>query len=131
LSILLDTHFALWLTEGGSDLTAPERGFIERNSARLVMSAVSIWEIRLKWYSFRASGARKGETDPADVLATMSEMKIAILPLTAVHAATVLNQAVTHHDPFDELLLAQAQAERLRLLTRDRELLGHPLAIGA
>jgi PIN domain nuclease of toxin-antitoxin system len=131
LSILLDTHFALWLTQGGSNLSASERKFIAANAADLVVSAVSIWEVRLKWYSFRVSGARKGEANPADVLVAMAGMCVAILPLTAAHAATILQQALAHQDPFDELLLAQAQVEGLRLLTRDRELLGHPLAIGA
>ncbi len=131
MNVLLDTHFALWLTQGGINLTISERKFISINAADLLVSAVSIWEIRLKWYSFRTSGARKGNADPADVLAAMTAMRVSILPLTANHATTVLHQKLAHQDPFDELLIAQGQAEGLRLLTRDRALLAHPLAMAA
>lgn len=51
----------------------------------------------------------------------------AFLPLTPQHAATELVPGLGHKDPFDELLLVQAQVEGLRLLTRDSKLLDHPL----
>lgn len=129
MRLLLDTHFALWLTRGGGNLTEVERRLIEAHSADVMVSTVSIWEVRLKWHSFHASGARKGAADPADVLATMAGMGFAMLPLLPGHAIAVLDVPLRHSDPFDELLLAQAQIEGLRLLTRDRALIGHPLAI--
>ena len=49
--------------------------------------------------------------------------------MTMVHACKSLEVAIPHRDPFDELLLAQAQEEGLRLLTVDRRLVGNPLAI--
>ncbi|MFL5285796.1 MAG: PIN domain-containing protein [Rhodopila sp.] len=49
-----------------------------------------------------------------------------LLPLTASHAAARLAQPLQHKDPFDELLLVQAQEEGMRLLTRDARLVGHP-----
>lgn len=48
--------------------------------------------------------------------------------MTAQHAAAELIPPLTHKDPFDELLLVQAQEEGMRLLTRDAKLMGHPLA---
>ncbi len=45
------------------------------------------------------------------------------------HAARTLETPLDHKDPFDELLLVQAQEENLKLLTADRQLLDHPLAI--
>ena len=53
-----------------------------------------------------------------------------LLPLTARHAAAVLTHPIGHRDPFDEVLLVQAQEEGMRLLTRDEKLAGHPLAVG-
>jgi PIN domain nuclease of toxin-antitoxin system len=50
------------------------------------------------------------------------------LPLVPRHALAPLSPPATHKDPFDEMLLIQAQVEGLRLLTRDRALLDHPLA---
>ncbi len=52
-----------------------------------------------------------------------------ILPLTPDHAITPLDTPLAHTDPFDELLLVQAQVEGLRFLTRDSKLLDHPLAV--
>ena len=51
-----------------------------------------------------------------------------LLSLSARHAATQLEQPLAHKDPFDELLLVQAQTEGMRLLTRDTKLAAHPLA---
>ena len=129
MKLLLDTHFAVWLTLGGENLIVPERRLIVANAADLTVSAVSIWELRLKWHSFHASGARKGPADPADVLAAMIGSGCAILPITADHVATVLEVPLDHGDLFDELLLVQAQVEGLRLLTRDRAMAGHPLVV--
>ena len=89
---------------------------------------MSIWEIRLKWEALHASGDRKGPLDPAQALQILAAQAIDFLALTAAHAVTRLSVTIPHRDPFDELLLAQAQAEGLRLLTRDRNLVGHPLA---
>ena len=49
--------------------------------------------------------------------------------MTPAHAARPLETPLPHRDPFDELLLVQAQEEGLKLLTRDRLLTGHPLAV--
>ena len=51
-----------------------------------------------------------------------------LLPLTARHAATELASPLPHRDPFDELLLVQAQVEEMQLLTRDRAFQGQPSA---
>ena len=95
----------------------------------LVLSAVAVWELRLKWHSFHISGRRKGLVNPAAVVAFAAEMGWELLPLTARHAAAELAHPLEHKDPFDELLLVQAQEEGMRLLTRDSKLAGHPFAL--
>jgi PIN domain nuclease of toxin-antitoxin system len=67
--------------------------------------------------------------DPASVVAFAAAMDWELLSLTARHAAAELAQPLGHKDPFDELLLVQAQEEGMRLLTRDAKLIGHPFAI--
>lgn len=93
------------------------------------VSAASIWEIRIKFQSVYKSGERKIETSPDDALCLVDRLNFQLLPITGSVAARILNDPITHHDPFDELLLVQAQEGSLRLLTRDRLLLNHPLAI--
>ena len=94
----------------------------------LVLSAVSVWELRLKWQSFHISGVRKGSIGPSAVVAFAAAIGWEIMPLTARHAASSLSHPLQHSDPFDEMLLVQAQEEGMHLLTRDAKLLTHPLA---
>ena len=96
--------------------------------APLFVSAVTVWELRLKWRSLYASGERKGPIEPASVLVFGAAMGWEFLPLSARHAAATLRRPLSHKDPFDELLLVQAQEEDMRLLTRDGRLASHPFA---
>jgi PIN domain nuclease of toxin-antitoxin system len=84
--------------------------------------------MRLKWSAFHRSGDRKSRLDPVAVLEALEGQALTYLPLTLRHAATPLATPVPHKDPFDELLLVQAQVEGLKLLTADGKLRGHPLA---
>ena len=95
----------------------------------LVLSSVAVWELRLKWHSFHISGERKGPVGPGTMVAFARAIGWSFLPMTAEHASTPLAPPLEHKDPFDELLLVQAQVEGLRLLTRDARLAGHPLAM--
>ena len=93
------------------------------------MSAVSIWEMRLKYRAVHASGARKSPFDPGEVVAALEGLDMIFLTMTERHAACELESPLSHKDPFDEILLVQAQEEGLKLLTMDRQIIGHPLAI--
>ncbi len=127
MKLLLDTHYVYGLSGSPGRLLEREEKFLKTYSQRFIVSAVSIWEIRLKWRAFDRAGARKGPADPKDVLEVLTKEFVEFLSLTPAHAAAELEQPIAHRDPFDELLLAQAQTEGLKLLSRDRELLGHPL----
>ena len=79
------------------------------------------------------SAARKGERrsrfSPEDVVAALDEQGMTFLPMIMRHAANELETPLDHWDPFDESLMVQAQEEGLRLLTMDRRLVSHPLAV--
>lgn len=127
MKLLLDTHIAYWLAVERDALTGHEMATLVSADQTLIVSAVSIWELRLKWHSFHRSGARKGPGDPMPALGALTRMGVSIIPLDAQTAAAPLLVPIDHKDPFDELLLVQAQQEGARLLTRDRALLAHPL----
>ncbi|MGD0108687.1 MAG: type II toxin-antitoxin system VapC family toxin [Rhodopila sp.] len=129
MRLLLDTHIAIWAALDPDALTEAERRRMAGADTPLVLSAVAVWELRLKWHSFHISGTRKGPVDPAAVVAFAAAIDWELLPLTARHAAAELAQPLGHKDPFDELLLVQAQEEGMRLLTRDAKLIGHPLTV--
>lgn len=129
MRLLLDTHIAVWAALDLDALTEDERGWMAAPGTPLVLSAVAVWEPRLKWHSLHISDARKRPIDPAAVVTFGTAMNWKMLPLTARHAAAGLPQPLAHKDPFDELLLVQAQEEGMRLLTRDGKLVGHPFAL--
>lgn len=111
-----------------SQLLPREREVLDSEDNQIIVSPVSIWEIRLKWASSYASGTRKGVLDPIDALAYVRSAELSMLLLDLETAATPLLVPLAHKDQFDELLLVQAQQSGSRLFTRDRLLLAHPLA---
>lgn len=129
MRLLLDTHIAIWAALDPNALLEFERRQMAGADAPLVLSAVAVWELRLKWHSFAISGGRKGPVAPGAVVAFAAAIDWEFLPLTARHAAAELVHPLEHKDPFDELLLVQAQEEGMRLLTRDSKLVGHPCAV--
>jgi len=129
LKLLLDTHIAIWAALDPTTLSKAESDLMARKGTTLVLSAVAVWELRLKWHSFHISGSRKGSIDPTAVVDFAEAIGWEFLPLTARHAAAHLTHPLKHKDSFDELLLVQAQEEGMRLLTRDFKLAGHPFAL--
>ena len=87
--------------------------------------------MRLKYRAHHPSGTRKSPFNPNAVVAMIERQDMTLLSMTMQHAARELESPIPHKDPFDELLLVQAQEEGLGFLTVDRQLIGHPLAITA
>ncbi len=112
MRLLLDTHVFLWVVAGSRELKAPARRLLDA-ADEIHVSAASIWEIAIK--------ARLGrlEADPFAVAALIEPSGLRALPVTDAHAAGVTRLEPLHGDPFDRLLLAQALAEPLRLITAD------------
>ena len=129
MRILLDTSFLYGLMASHGDSPESVRGILDGYGPELFVSAVSIWEMRLKYRALHPSGDRKSPYNPNDVVAMLRGHQVKFVPLGAHHAACSLETPLPHKDPFDELLLVQAQEEGLSLLTSDRLLAGHPLAI--
>jgi PIN domain nuclease of toxin-antitoxin system len=112
MRLLLDTHIFLWAVAGSPQLKTAGRRLIE-SADEVYVSAASIWEVAIK--------ARLGKikADANALAAAIEASGFVELPVTAVHAAGVAQLALHHNDPFDRLLLAQALAEPLKLLTVD------------
>ena len=129
MRILLDTSYLYDLMEAPGKFSDAEHRFFDEQEARIYVSAVSVWEMRLKYHACHPSGGRKSPFDPNDVISVLEGQDVILLPMTMSHAAQTLEAPIDHEDPFDELLLVQAQEEGLKLLTADRQIIGHPLAI--
>ena len=112
MRLLLDTHIFLWAVQGNSSLKPRVRRIMEE-AEQIYVSAASIWEIAIK--------ARLGkiEASAVDLVEAIEESGFLELPVRALHAVRVAELPLHHTDPFDRLLISQAMAEPLRLLTVD------------
>ena len=110
MNLLLDTHILIWWDEGRR-LSAEAREAIAE--AELVfVSAASAWEVAIK--------IGLGRLRPSRTVAQAAEESGFLeLPVTFQHAELVATLPPHHRDPFDRLLVAQALAEKLTLVTRD------------
>ena len=115
MRLLLDTHLLLWAAASSKRLPREARELMEDDSNDVYYSAASIWEIAIK-SSLRRKDFR---IDLPRLLATLPEMGLVELPITAAHAAGVTGLPPIHRDPFDRLLIAQSITEPLTLLTND------------
>lgn len=122
MRLLLDTHVVLAWLLGDSDLGAQARRQLEDDSNQLIVSAVVVWEVAIK----RALGKLEVPmTFVADVVAS-DALK---LPVTLEHAAGVEHLPHHHRDPFDRLLVAQAQLEGATLVSSDRRLRAYDVPV--
>jgi PIN domain nuclease of toxin-antitoxin system len=118
MTLLLDTHTLLWFLTNNPSLSARARGAIEDSANAARVSAASLWEVAIKF----ALGKLKLPAPYLEIFPHQLEMNgFDLLPITPVHCATLLTLPFHHRDPFDRLLLAQAKAESLTLVTDDRQ----------
>ena len=114
--LLLDTHVLLWSLTEPQKLSRRTRDALEDAQNEVFASSVSVWEIAVK----RALGKLKA---PDNLEASIKEQDFIPLNLTFLHAEQAGALPPHHGDPFDRMLIAQAQVEGLILVTRDARIL--------
>jgi PIN domain nuclease of toxin-antitoxin system len=116
MNLLLDTHVLIWWLEKNRRLGTRVKKMLEGGAARPVVSAVSIWEMAIKM----ALG-RLEMSDPLEdwMPRLRDEWGVRELPISFAHAAAVRSLPARHSDPFDRMLVAQAQCEGLTVVTGD------------
>ncbi len=116
MRVLLDTHAFLWWVLEDSRLSARARTVITAPEAEVLVSAVSAWEIAIK-----AADHRLDLPEPAQAYVPnrIAANDFVELPITVEHAVAVAGLPPIHRDPFDRLLVAQAQVEGIPIVTSD------------
>lgn len=115
-SLLLDTNVVVWLLLGDSgSIPVQVQHELEDINNRVVVSALSVWEIALK------RSLDKLAIDD-NWLQALAGLDLSQMPITANHAAAIQDLPFHHRDPFDRLLVATAMSERLTLVSADRQL---------
>jgi PIN domain nuclease of toxin-antitoxin system len=117
LRLLLDTHALLWVIEGNPRLSRRAAEAINAPDAEMLVSAVSAFEICLK---FRL-GKLPGSAALAErFAATIASLDCTPLPVTIAHASLAGSLDIAHKDPFDRLLIAQARIERVPMVSNEK-----------
>jgi PIN domain nuclease of toxin-antitoxin system len=116
MRILLDTHFFIWWDSEPQLLSPHARKLCEDAENTLVLSVVSIWEMQIK----QQLGKMKLRLPISELIADQQkENGIEILPVNLPHVLALEKLPLHHKDPFDRLLIAQANAEGIEILSVD------------
>jgi PIN domain nuclease of toxin-antitoxin system len=119
VSYLLDTDVFLWAAMQPGELSSKVRRLLENPANALVVSAASAWEIATKFRLGKLPSAKAIVGDFDDVTRRLGAQ---VLPVTHVHALRAGGYRQGHPDPFDLMLIAQAEIEGLPLISKDRAL---------
>jgi len=114
--ILLDTHSLLWYLTDDDQLPKSRKGEIDDENILCFVSMASFWEIAIK----QSLNKLSINTNLDVVLNQIQNTSIIFLPIKTDHIKQVVNLPFHHRDPFDRLIIAQAQAENLTIVTRDK-----------
>lgn len=122
MQLLLDTHAFLWWLDDSPKLGPQARAAIGDGGNAVFVSAASAWEIAVK----RASGKLDA---PGDIAEWIAQCDFGDLPIEVEHAVAAAELPRHHTDPFDRMLIAQAQLEELTLVAHDDELGKYDVAV--
>ncbi len=115
MKILLDTHIYIWWLMESPRLSDAARRMIGQ-AEEVHVSTASLWEAAIK------TTTGKLEADIEDLRRQVASNNFQILPVTDTHVSSFARLPLIHKDPFDRMLVAQAMAEPLRLITADKRL---------
>lgn len=121
MRLLLDTHLLLWALAEPERL--PGRARKEIDSGAVSVSAASFWELAIKF------SIGKLQSNPRLILEAVQPAGFSFLPILVEHAVRVAELPALHKDPFDRMLVAQAEAESLTLMTNDELLRGYGASV--
>jgi PIN domain nuclease of toxin-antitoxin system len=113
--LLLDTHTLIWALEDNPQLSAAAREAIIDGNNIVFVSAVSVWEISIN----KARGKLEA---PDTLLEEIERLRFTPPDIGLAHADRAGKLPSIHMDPFDRMLIAQAQAEQLTLVTRNADI---------
>lgn len=116
MRVLLDTHAFLWWLDGDRRLPARSRALVGDPGNDVLVSEASVWEITTKARLGKLPGATEVA---ADVPACIASQGFVSLPITVHHAQRAGALAGPHRDPFDRMLIVQAQAEGVPIVSNE------------
>ena len=122
MRLLLDTHILLWTIAESRRLSRPARALIGEPDNELTFSSVSLWEVATK----TERGRDNFHIDVNSLRRSLLDNEYAELSIIGAHAVALASLPPIHRDPFDRMLVAQAIAEGLTLVTSDSVVAKYP-----
>lgn len=118
MKLLLDTHLLLWAAGEPSRLSKEARNLISDPDNELLFSAASLWEVSIKC----GLGRKDFRADPRILRRGLLDNGYGEIPIHSDHVVVLDTLPAIHRDPFDRILVAQAVAEGIELVTTDSQL---------
>ena len=118
MKLLLDTHLLLWAAGEPSRLSKEARSLISDPDNELLFSAASLWEVSIKC----GLGRKDFKADPRILRRGLLDNGYGEIPIHSDHVVVLDTLPAIHKDPFDRILVAQAVAEGIELVTTDSQL---------
>jgi len=122
---LLDTQLLIWLAFTPEQLPSTLIPELENRQQRFFVSVVSLWEVAIK----RSLNRLDFQFDAAELREQLQREGFEELPIRAEHCLAVQTLPWHHKDPFDRLLIAQAQQEQIKLLSCDQGLIEYGASV--
>jgi PIN domain nuclease of toxin-antitoxin system len=119
---LLDTHLLLWCATSPEKLSSRARKLLLDPASALHFSVASLWEVAIK----QSLGRGDFDVDASVLRRGLLDNGYTELPVTGPHVIAVTGLPTLHKDPFDRILIAQAQVEGIILLTADAMVTQYP-----
>lgn len=125
MNLLLDTHVLLWYLDGHPNLTDRHRLLIEDRHHLVSVSIASLWEITIKV----SLGKLELMDDIATIESILMQQGILIVPIQIRHLQHLITLPFHHRDPFDRVIIAQAMAENMTLISDDKQFSAYPVTL--
>ncbi|MEH2235252.1 type II toxin-antitoxin system VapC family toxin [Nostoc sp.] len=117
MSYLIDTHILLWWLFDDPKLHTDCRDIIRNPDHRIIVSSASAWEIATKYRMGKLPEAKQLVEQYSQIL---HQAKFIELAITTAHALRAGSLPIAHRDPFDRMIMAQAELESLLVITYDK-----------
>lgn len=123
MSYLLDTHALIWFLENNSSLDIKAKTIIEDEKNKIFISVASFWEMAIKIQLGKLTLTYNLE----EVIKEAKILSIETLPLETSNFTALLQLPLHHRDPFDRIIIAQAIAENLSIISVDEQFDAYPI----
>ena|ERR1700722_4468338 len=125
MKLLLDTHAFIWWDSDPTQLSAPALAALRDPANEVWLSVASVWEMVIK----AQLGKLALRLPLAGILTQQQANGLQVLPVTLAHTLAVEGLPAIHKDPFDRMLIAQANVEGVELVSADRVIRQYPVRV--